>query len=65
MRQIRTVIAFIGGLLLALVMGLVPAELIGWLRDQSSLGGPDSSDPAQAAEGRRSGRRRRGPRRKR
>lgn len=59
MTRMRTILAFLGGLLVAAFVGLVPAELISWLREWAGRGGPDT--PLEEARG---GKRRRGPRRK-
>jgi hypothetical protein len=49
--RIRMLIAFLGGVLVALFWGLVPGELIGWLRDWSARGEPpDKPEPEDPSE---------------
>lgn len=58
--RMRTIVAFMGGLLVALLVGLVPSEVISWLRDWAGRGGPDTPVDEE-----RTGKPRRGPRRQR
>lgn len=41
---LRTIIAFLGGLLVVVFVGLVPPEFIAWLREWAGRGGPDPDD---------------------
>ena len=53
--RLRTVVAFAGGVVVALVMGLVPSELVGSLREWAGRAGPDpDDDPDSKPIGRRS-----------
>ena len=40
MPRLRTMIAFLGGVGVALLFGLIPAELISWLREWAGRPGP-------------------------
>ena len=42
---LRTLVAFIGGLIVAFLVGQVPPEFIGWLREWAGRGGPDPDEP--------------------
>ena len=44
MLRLRTLVAFVGGVIVAILVGLIPSELIGWLRDWASQREPDSAD---------------------
>lgn len=55
----RVVLGAIGGVVVAMLVGLVPAEFIGWLREWSGRGGPDEKSVATGS-GKRSRARRKG-----
>ena len=63
MRRPRTFVAFIGGLIIGILTGFVPGEIVSGLQEWSTRGGPDTDEPDSG--GHRSGKRRRGrPRRR-
>ena len=55
MPRARTMVAFVGGLLVAFLVGLVPAELVSWLRDWSARPGPDPDSALHDVSGRANG----------
>lgn len=61
MPRLRTILGFLAGLGIAAVMGLVPAELIAWLRQRSGADDPVAPPDLVPVGG---GKRRRGPRRR-
>jgi len=51
--RLRTFVAFLGGLVVAIFVGLVPPELINWFREWGGRGGPDPDEPdTKRAKGR-------------
>ena len=44
MPRLRTIVAFVGGLLVALLLGLVPPDFIASLREWAGRPGPDGDD---------------------
>jgi hypothetical protein len=53
MPRLRTMVAFVWGLLVALFFGLVPPEVISWLSEWSGRPGPDGNRPASSGKRRR------------